>query len=853
MHTFDEPVMNDNKVETQFSPNALVVLRRRYLRKNEQGTPSESVADMFRRVAHHIAKAETDSNDKIQETETLFYKLLTQLRFVPNSPTFTGSGTPLGQLAACFVLPIEDDMGKHPGGIFQSLRDAALIQQTGGGNGFSFSRLRPEGTLVVSSMGKATGPVGFLRVYDKAFGEIAQGGTRRGANMAVLRVDHPDIESFITCKTDEDAITNFNISIGVLDAFMEAVENDKAWTLKFPDVEDPAYRSFHGSLEKAKESDLPLKTYKTVRAGEIFKKIVRQARQNGEPGILFLDAAQRDNPTPKMGHYECTNPCGEQFLLPYENCCLGSINLARHLTTDGEKPEINWEKLAETIQIATRFLDNVVSANAYVPAVPQLKEAAHRSRRIGLGIMGLADLLYHLNIPYGSQDAQEVAAQLMEFVRYHAMQASIKLAQERGPFPAIKDSVYDPQNVTWQPPKWPTWIGKAPRSTWGRPKLDWDLILEEIRKHGIRNAAQLTIAPTGTIATVSGVEGYGCEPAFALAYTRYVQDGNKKLPLRYISPAFIKALKAAGIDTEAQEQIFQQVLISGSCQEIEDIPEKIRHTFVTAGDVSTEGHIRMQAALQTFTDASISKTINFPATATEDDIANAFRLAWKLGCKGLTIYIAGSREKEVLETEATRQQKTDGEPEAAQGAIQNTRPWQGPSIRPRPRRLQGRTYRMPTPVGTAFITVNSNGGNQPFEIFLNVAKAGSETAAVAEAIARLISLILRLPSSLEPRRRLEEIVHQLGGIGGGRPMGFGQARVLSLPDGIARALNDYLAEKDMNNGEEKTSNNAQTTEELQNQPSLFSVVGDLCPVCGQATMVYTEGCRRCYTCGHSEC
>lgn len=841
-----DTALEEAAIEAQFSANALAVLRRRYLRRNERGEPAETVAGMFRRVAHHIALAESEVGTAA-EAEARFFELLARLRFVPNSPTFTGAGTPLGQLAACFVLPIDDDMGRHPGGIFQSLRDAALIQQTGGGNGFAFSRLRPKNSLVVSSMGKATGPVGFLRVYDRAFGEIAQGGSRRGANMGVLRVDHPDIEEFITCKTDENAITNFNISVGVLDAFMEAVEADREWALRFPDIEDPRYRTFHGTLEQAEAAGIAIKTYRTVRARALFDRIVHQAWQNGEPGMLFLDIAQRENPVPHLGQYESTNPCGEQFLLPYENCCLGSINLARHLTHDAEgKPAVDWRLLEETIRDATRFLDDVIAVNAFVPAVPQLREAAFRTRRIGLGIMGLADLLVHLRIPYGSEPAQDLAAQLMEFIRYHAMRASIALAAERGPFPAIRGSVYDPEALTWRPPAWPAWLGERPCYEWGRPPIVWDTVLEGLRLHGIRNAAQLTVAPTGTIATVSGVEGYGCEPIFALAYTRYVQDAGQTLPLRYLSPTFVAALQAANLDPATQERIFQQVALKGSCQDVPEVPEDIRRIFLVASDISAEGHIYMQAALQAFTDASISKTINFPPDATEADVAKAFRLAWRLGCKGLTVYVAGSREKVVLETEATRQQKVESAPATAPTAAAAP-PWLTPHIRPRPQRLNGRTYRVPTPAGTAFITVNMNGDAQPFEVFLNVAKAGSETAAVAEAIGRLISLILRLPSPLEPRRRLEEIVAQLGGIGGGRPLGFGHQRVLSLPDGVAQALNDYLTETDPEAGTEPAPEDA---EMLLSQKLL---VGDLCPNCGQAAMVYTEGCRRCYVCGHSEC
>ena len=400
----DLPILTDEELDAQFSENSLEVLQRRYLRKDQAGEPAETVSGLFRRVAHSVAAVETAWEGDVAEAEDGFYRMLTHLRFFPNSPTFTGAGTPLGQLAACFVLPIQDDMGREQGGIFQSLRDAALIQQTGGGNGFSFSRLRPKQALVVSSMGKATGPVGFLRVYDQAFGEIAQGGTRRGANMAVLRVDHPDIQEFVSCKTSERAITNFNISVGITDAFMEAVEADADWEFAFPDVKHPAYRDFRGTPEDAPAAGIPLVSYGTVRARELYDQIVHQAWSNGEPGMLFLDKAQVDHPLPKMGRYEATNPCGEQFLMPYENCCLG-IDQPGPAPRRGRRRHAGHrmgESGARPIRLAVRFLDDVVSANAYVPAVPQLREAAHQARRIGLGIMGLADLLYHVGIAYGS-------------------------------------------------------------------------------------------------------------------------------------------------------------------------------------------------------------------------------------------------------------------------------------------------------------------------------------------------------------------------------------------------------------------------------------------------------------------
>ncbi len=842
----DESAATDNDLQTQFSENALTVLRRRYLRKDQNGEPIETVGGMFRRIAHHVATAEDTWDGDIAEAESLFYELLTTMRFVPNSPTFTGAGTPLGQLAACFVLPIKDDMGREPGGIFQSLRDAALIQQTGGGNGFSFSRLRPKGSLVVSSMGKATGPVGFLRVYDQAFGEIAQGGSRRGANMAVLRVDHPDIEEFIACKTSESAITNFNTSVGIVDAFMEAVDRDEDWELVFPDVGDPGYREFDGTIEDARAAGIPLVPYKRVRARELFAQITQQAWSNGEPGMLFLDAAQADHPIPSLGHYESTNPCGEQFLMPYENCCLGSINLSAHLTTaDDGSPIIDWDGIAHTTRAATRFLDDVVTANAYVPAVPQLKEAAIRARRIGLGIMGLADLLYHAGVRYGSDAAQVLAAKLMEYIRYHAMQASIELAASRGPFPAITGSIYDPAAVTWRPRPWPEWLSDARALDWGRPAINWDSVLDGVRRHGIRNATQLTIAPTGTIATVAGAEGYGCEPVFALAYTRYVHEADEKIELRYVSPLFQRALDGAALDEPTREAVLAEVLNSGSCQSITALPERIRDVFVVASDVPAEDHIRMQAALQLYVDASISKTINLDTTAAPNDVADAFLLAWKLGCKGLTVYVAGSRDKEVLETEATREQKSAPQEVSVQ-------PCPDPHIRPRPRSLAGTTYQAQTPLGTAYVTVNTNGAGQPFEVFLNVGKAGSDTAAVAEAIGRLISLALRLPSPLEPRERLGEIVDQLSGIGGRRSLGFGHNRVLSLPDGVATVLEDYLKEADDDQEARSGRHMAEHPELSQPSLALFQV-GDLCPECGQAALVNTEGCRRCYACGHSEC
>ncbi|MBN1668427.1 MAG: hypothetical protein JW862_15135 [Anaerolineales bacterium] len=1203
------PPLPEGAPSIELTENARQVFMRRYVRRGADGQPVETVNETFWRVAYHVASVEAQWDEDIQAVAEKFYHLLVSKQFFPNSPTFTGAGTPLGQLAACFVLPLSDDMGRRGDGIFETLRDAALIQQTGGGNGFAFSRLRPKGTLVKSSAGQATGPVGFLRVYDKAFGEIAQGGTRRGANMAVLRVDHPDIEEFITCKTDENAITNFNISVGITDAFMRAVAADDWWELRFPDVEAREYHGFSGSLEQAEAAGVPITVHKRVRARDLFDKIVQQSHHNGEPGMLFLDAANRANPVPQLYDLEATNPCvtgetliytahglrradelaveagaqavvtdgrfdsptllpaspvfstgvkdvyrlltregyelrltadhrvmtargwvaaadlqpgdrvhilnrpggfgtggsleegrvlgwlvgdgtinvvravlsffgdekrelapafaeavtslverpdqrrpypvgvievggrdearvmsdrlrvwaqqhgltkthkhlvpatvlagsqefqrgflqalftadgqvndggekgcsvrlsasyldllkdvqrlllnlgiasriyenrrrggyrlmpdgkggfkeyfhkpqhdlaiskanlvtfadqvgflseskqsrllgyladlrrgpyqepflatvlavepdgretvydlqqaethsfianglvvhncGEQWLGPYENCCLGSINLAQHL---GPAGSVDWEKLQDSVETATRFLDDVVDANAYVPAVPELKDAALNARRIGLGIMGLSDLMYHTGIRYGSAEAQEFSSQVMEFVRYHSMKTSIELSRQRGPFLAIEGSIYDPNQLTWQPPE-----PLAPyKHNWQRPVIDWCAITQGIQAHGIRNAAQTTIAPTGTIATVAGCEGYGCEPVFALAYVRHVNDNGTDLSLTYTSPTFEKALVESGLNDELRHRIVEQVIEQGSCQEVEDLPETIRDVFVVSQDISAEEHVRMQAALQAFVDNSLSKTVNFPPGALEEDVATAYQLAWELGCKGITVYVTGSRQKVVLETKATAQEKQEPVPSENKTLI-----WHG-TKKARPRRLPGFTYSISTPLGKAFVTINENGGDQPFEVFISTSKAGSDTAAVAEAIGRLVSYILRIASPVVPRDRLHEVVRQLAGIGGGRPLGFGPNRVRSLPDGVSQALGEYLEntiEEHTSDGERGNGHHPTESLGLYEPPSSQAglLIGDLCPECGQAAVVNEEGCRKCYACGYSEC
>jgi len=789
-----------------FSPNAREILQRRFLRKDENGAVAETIPGMFERVAKTVAAPDAPYRD-VAVTEIEFYNLLSTKRFFPNSPTFTGAGTPLGQLAACFVLPIADDLGKSSDGIFSTLRAAALVQQSGGGNGFSFSDLRPAGTRVASSNGIATGPIGFMRVFDNAFGEVAQGGVRRGANMGVLRIDHPDIRTFIKCKSSEGSISNFNISVALTDTFMTAVAKDTTYDLIDPHT---------GEVTES------------PRALEIFELLVEYAYRNGEPGALFIDTANKSNPVPHLYTLKATNPCGEQWLGPYENCCLGSINLAQHVTATGK---IDWYLLAQTAETATRFLDNVVTANKYVPSVPELEIAAKNARRIGLGFMGLADVMYCLGVRYGSPASLELAAQLAEFIRFHAMKTSVALAKERGAFPKIKGSIYDPESISWEIPR-PI---NAYTHDFGRPAIDWVSILDGIKLYGIRNAAQATVAPTGTRSTVAGIEGYGCEPVFALSYQRNVYqaaDEGEKLTLTYASPLFEKALIEAGLSEDVRTDIIERVSVTGSCQTVMEVPEHIRKIFVVSADIAPKEHVLMQAAIQVFVDNSISKTCNFPATATKEDVAQVYKLGWELGCKGLTVYVTGSRNEVVLETKDTKTSNTSTSAEA--------------SVHVRAKRgyrLSGNTYKVHTPQGKAFIVVNRDEKGAPFEVFANVGKAGSDVAALSEALGRLMSGWLR--ASQNPERTIKEIIVQLIGIGGARSVGFGRDRVGSIPDAVAKVLADEFAISVRSNGTD-------VVEDKAPEVSVFAYA-NMCPECGNSSLIQEEGCSKCYTCGYSAC
>jgi ribonucleoside-diphosphate reductase alpha chain len=704
-------------VGPQYKPNALTVFNKRYPRKDAQGQPTETPAEVHWRIAVNVASvtvlyvpgAEWQEGDaeprlenadeyqfpfrtivrqynwiqrqgdrKLKEFRELVYNgleawleraklyytdLLVPLAFVPNSPTWTGAGTPLGQLAACFVLPIEDALVDGEANIMQTLRDAVAIQKTGGGNGFSFGRLRPAGSIVGTSMGQSTGVVGFLTSYNAVFEEIRQGGSRRGANMGVCPIWHPDVIRFIMAKVVEGKIANFNISVGVTNRFMKAVRDGGLWEFRFPGPDGPVVPvEWKGELVTS------------VPARELWDFITENAHKLGDPGALFLDTANRENPTPYWYELESTNPCGEQWLGPYENCCLGSIAVQKFVH-DGQ---FDWAAFRRVVELSTEFLDDVVDANAYVASVPQLEEAAQGGRRIGLGQMGLADALILMGVRYGREDGLEFASQLDEFMRFHTVLTSARRAKERGSFPRIEQSIYDADLIRehgWgaeyhgvrrdgQPFTGYLWDAPKPIVShdrdFGRPEVDWEFAKKRLLKWGKRNSCDSTFAPTGTIATTAGVEGYGCEPIFALIYKRMVMQEAQNIELWYPSGLFAQLLDEAGVDEDTQKIIAEKVQANGgSCQGIEEVPSHIRDIMVVAADISGHDHVMMQAVLQAFVDNSISKTINFSNDATVADVANTYLLAWETGCKGITIYRQGSRELEVLSTTGTSEQASE--------------------------------------------------------------------------------------------------------------------------------------------------------------------------------------------------
>lgn len=838
------------------TPNALEVINKRYLlRDPETGVVQETIPQMFERIARSVAQGRFDTDSPPENREAYvaeYFEILARNEFVPNSPTFTGAGTPLGQLAACFVLPVADEMGKTEDGIFSTLRNGALIQQTGGGNGFSFSSLREKNSPVKSSGGKSSGPISFMKVFDTGFGAVAQGGTRRGANMAVLKVDHPDIRQFIECKRTEGDVANFNISVNISDKFMSAVLNDETFTL---------ISRYDGSIKEF------------VRARELFDMIAINAHHNGEPGVLFGDMANATNPVPHLYQLETTNPCGEQWLGPYENCCLGSINLARMY--DPITKGVDWVKLERVTRLSTRFLDDVIDANKYVPSIPRLREAALDTRRIGLGILGLSDLLYKVGIRYGSREGVAFGAYIMEFVHYVSMVESVCMAISLGPFRKIQGSIFDKDSKYWRnhPIHSPSTTVTYPEtfeSRFKRPKIDWITLRDTIREHGIRNATNTTIAPTGTISTISGAEGYGCEPTFALAFTRHFNDNGTDRELIYVSPSFQEALDNCNeLSASQKKSVIDHVLQYGTCQNIDYLPEHIKNVFVVSQDITPKQHVKVQAALQRFVSNSISKTCNLPETATVEDVKNIFIQAWKSGCKGLTIYVTGSRNKVVLETKQSKDQKgvSSSSPESSLLRVSDN----GGRVRKeRPRMLNSTTMNLNTPMGTLNTTVGFHKG-KPFETFFTIGKNSSDGQGWLEAVGRLSSLILQLEENVHVEDRIKEIIKQLEGIGGSRKTGLGLNQVSSGPDAIARSLIEILMVKYPDHYNQFVNDESISAMKIKKLKSLSESVDGCntiepnekittlvlsetyCPRCQNNSIVIKGGCRKCTNCTFREC
>lgn len=728
------------------SKNALTVLEKRYLKRDKSGKVLEKPQDMFHRVASAIAAAETrfNANADISALADKFYSMMTNFEFLPNSPTLMNAGRELGQLSACFVLPVGDSIDD----IFDAVKYTALIHKSGGGTGFSFSRLRPAHDVVMSTTGISSGPISFMRVFDIATETIKQGGTRRGANMGILRVDHPDIMDFIMCKSDQKQLNNFNISVGLTEAFMKAVEKDEEYQLINPRNGEAAG---------------------TLNAAKVFHRIVKQAWSNGEPGIVFLDRLNRDNPTPKLGEIESTNPCGEQPLLPYESCNLGSINLGRMIVGN----EIDWARLKEVITHAVRFLDNVIEVNNY--PLPQIDEMTRANRKIGLGVMGWADMLIGLGIPYNSAEAIALGEKVMRFINEEGHAASRELAVERGPFPNFPGSIYDRQ-------------GSSP----------------------MRNATVTTIAPTGTISIIANASS-GVEPLFAVSFVRQVLDNNILVD---VNPLFEKIARERGFYSE---ELMKRIADHGTIQGIEEIPEEVRRIFVTAHDITPEVHIDMQAAFQRHTDNAVSKTVNFPNSATVEEVEKVYLLAYRLDCKGVTIYRDGSRDMQVLST-GKKEEKPAIHPVEEKKVIK----------RERPKALQGWTYQMQTGCGPLYITVNEDKAGL-FELFTTMGKAGGCAASQCEAIGRMVSLAWR--SGVQAR----QVIKQLMGISCHLPSGFGDNRVLSCADAVAKAIQAHMSAKGYDTGLE-----ALTPER------------GACPECG-GIVEHEGGCAVCRVCGYSEC
>ena len=780
------PALTDADID--LSDNARVVLEKRYLRKNDDGEIAETPAGMFRRVAHAIAAPEYASGP-IEDAiawEEKFYEVMANLEFVPNSPTLMNAGIQradgqgTGTLSACFVMGLED----HMDGIMTTAKETAMVQKYGGGTGFALSSIRPKGSNIQTTHGQACGPVEVLRHLSSVSKLVTQGGKRDGANMAVMDVHHPDILEFIDCKAQEGEIHNFNISVGASHEFMEAVRAGATYPVRFH--ENPA------------DLSSPVVEVGSLDAREVFEKIVYGAWRNGEPGMIFLDWVNHRNPTPQIGRMTATNPCGEQPLLPYESCNLGAISLQRFIVEVDGHPTVDYDKLREVVHVATRFLDNVIDANAY--SVDKIETMTKATRKIGLGVMGFADMLVRMGIPYDSEEGLELGRKIMRFIKDESDRMSIMLAEERGNFPAHEGSRFD-----------------GPEGT------------------AMRNACRLTVAPTGTTSMIAGCSS-GIEPLFALCYHKHNILGGESL--LYVDENFERAARDGGFYSE---DLMNYLAEGGSLQDRDDVPNWAKQTFVVAGDISPEMHVRMQAAFQESVDAAISKTINFPNQATEEDVRSAYMLAWELGCKGITVYRSGSRDAEVL-TAGKESEETEGESNGHGSPTLVERS-------PRPRVVRGLTENIRTGQGNLYVTINfDNESNRPFEVFCALGKAGSVESAHIEAIARLVSMSLR--SGVDP----EQVVSQLRGISD-EPIWDAGTQVGSVPDAISIVLNKYITDKPAPDAPTAQIGLFPSTESVGSGDDVkFAgpLTGKRCPECS-AYLIAQEGCLNCLDCGYSKC
>ncbi len=820
----------------RLSANAIRVLEKRYLARDESGRVIETPEQMFRRVARNIAEGDAVLGDgDPRRAEEEFYGLMARLDFLPNSPTLMNAGRDLQQLSACFVLPVGDSMEE----IFESVKQAAIIHKSGGGTGFSFSRLRPKADVVRSTGGVASGPVSFMKVFNHATEAVKQGGTRRGANMGILRVDHPDIEEFVTCKDDTREVTNFNISVAVTDAFMQACKEDRPFALINP---------------RSK------KAVREVRARDLMDKIAYQAWRNGEPGLFFVDAANRTNPTPHVAAIEATNPCGEQPLLPYESCNLGSINLETHVRKAGGRYEIDWAHLEASIRTSVRFLDNVIEMNRY--PIPEIERITRANRKIGLGVMGFSRLLFFLGIPYDSEEGLAIGRSVMRFIREVGYDESARLAERRGVYAFWEGSMHQRQGFR------------------------------------LRNSYVTTVAPTGTISMIADTSG-GCEPEFSLIWYKNVMGGEH---LPYVLDYFIQVARREGF---WKDGLMEKILAHhGSCRGIPEVPEYWQRVFASAHDIMPHWHVLMQGAFQEYSDSAVSKTINLPREATVQDVKQAYLMAFDLGCKGITVYRDGSREEQVLNV--GKSQKEAGKTTVAvavsvSGPVRAATPapppapapvaaapeasvpppadpapilleinsesnrgghadgggngWQAIQPKPRPKNTFGMTSKNKTSCGDLYVTINRDETGRPFEAFCTMGKAGGCEGSYIEAIGRLISLALRCGADFGAIER------QLVGIRCDKPFGVGKDKVLSCADAVAKAIHEYRALEGQIPAAPVRAPETAPAIAGGSTAAAPAAVGRVpgegklsypCPDCG-LDLEFVEGCEKCHFCGYSRC